>query len=587
MTIRTKSALFKNSVMRGGQSWLVIALLMLVGSISLSQPTSEVDLLLLNASVMTMNERQPRAQAVAIKGERIAWVGSNAEAKKLFPHPTRLVDLGGATVLPGIIDGHAHLLSLGESFLKINLKDAATPEQVVQLVKQQAASVAPGEWILGWGWDEGKWAARYPTHHELSAAFPNNPVLLTGLHSFASWANAKAMEIAGITRETKDPENGKVIRDEQGVATGIFTNRAQNLVTTHLPPLTPAQVKKAIELAAEECVRHGLTSVADANVTPIMLQAFRELIDEGKLPLRIYAMLDGTNKAFVEEWLARGPQIDSAHHQLTIRSFKLFADGALGSRGAALFEPYSDQPSTTGVMTLHEFDIYNFTRHALQKGFQVATHAIGDAANRATLDAYEKAMKETPQAKDPRLRVEHAQVMSLDDIPRFAKLRVIASMQPTHCTSDMVWAEKRVGPARIKGAYAWRAVLKTGAHLTLNTDFPGETLDPFSTIYAAITRQDPEGNPPSGWYPKQRLTLDEALRGYFREAAYAQFEETVKGSLEKGKLADLIVISQDITKVQPKGLLSTRVLKAFIDGKLVYEASQAVGKQEHLSSPNR
>lgn len=581
MSKRMKSVLFKNSVMRQSRSLLAVTMLILAGSMALSQQASEPDLLLLNANVITMNERQPRAQAVAIKGERIAWVGSNAEAKKLFPHPTRLLDLNGATVLPGIIDGHVHLLSLGESFLKINLKDAQTPEQAVQFVKEKAASVAPGEWILGWGWDEGKWAAHYPTHYELSAAFPNNPVLLTGLHSFASWANAKAMEIAGIARETKDPENGKIIRDEQGEATGIFTNRAQSLLTKQLPPLTPAQVKKAIELAAQECVRHGLTSVVDANVTPAMLQAFKELIDEGRMPLRIYVMLDGTDKAFVEEWLKRGPQIDAAHHRLTIRSFKLFADGALGSRGAALFEPYSDQPGTKGVMTLHEFDIYNFTRHALQKGFQVATHAIGDAGNRATLDAYEKAMKETPQAKDPRLRVEHAQVMSLDDIPRFAKLHVIASMQPTHCTSDMVWAEKRVGPARIKGAYAWRSVLKTGAHLTLNTDFPGETLDPFATIYAAITRQDPEGNPPGGWHPEQRLTLDEALRGYTREAAYAEFEEAVKGSLEKGKLADLIVISQDITKVQPKELLSTRVLKTFIDGKLVYEVPPANRGQDN------
>ena len=575
MTVQIPASLLKHSATKRVQNLLAVVLLMITASMVFSRQASEADVLLLNANIITMNEKQPRAQAIAIKGNRIAWVGSNAEAKKLFRQPARSINLNGATVLPGIIDGHVHLLSLGESFLKLNLKDAATPEQVVEIVKQKAASAAPGEWILGWGWDEGKWAAHYPTHQALSAAAPNNPVWLTGLHSFASWGNAKAMEVAGITRETKDPENGKVIRDEQGEATGIFTNRAQNLVASHLPPLTPAQVKKAIELAAEECVRHGLTSVADANVTPAMLQAFRELIAEGKMPLRIYVMLDGTNKALVEEWLKRGPEIDNAHHRLTVRGFKLFADGALGSRGAAMFEPYSDQPSTKGVMTLHEFDIYNFTRHALQRGFQVSTHAIGDAGNRATLDAYEKAMKETPQAKDPRLRIEHAQVMSLDDIPRFAKLHVIASMQPTHCTSDMIWAEKRVGPVRIKGAYAWRAVLKTGAHLTLNTDFPGETLDPFYTIYAAITRQDPEGNPPGGWYPEQRLTLDEALRGYFREAAYAEFEEAVKGSLEKGKLADLIVISQDITKVQPKELLATRVLKVFIDGKLVYETSQA------------
>jgi predicted amidohydrolase YtcJ len=306
-----------------------------------------------------------------------------------------------------------------------------------------------------------------------------------------------------------------------------------------------------------------------------MIEAYRELLREGRLPLRIYVMLDGADPALVETWLQRGPEIDP-HHQLTIRAFKLFADGALGSRGAALLEPYTDAPQSKGLMTTSEPGIYSLTRQSLQKGFQVCTHAIGDAANRMTLDAYERALRETPAARDPRLRIEHAQVLAPQEIPRFSRLGVIPSMQPTHATSDMAWAEKRVGPERINGAYAWQSLLRTGIHLPLSSDFPGETLNPFYGIYAAITRQDPQGSPAAGWRPEQRLSLEEALRGYTREGAYAEFEETQKGSLAPGRLADLIVIDKDISRLasEPKQILSIRVLKTFIGGKLVYDAEK-------------
>ena len=335
--------------------------------------------------------------------------------------------------------------------------------------------------------------------------------------------------------------------------------------------MTLVEVKRAMQLAARDCVRNGLTSVHEAKVTRLMVQAFHELVREGRMPLRVYAMLDGADKNLVDEWLKRGPEIDPRHH-LTIRAFKLFADGALGSRGAALLEPYSDAAPTKGVMTTPETEVYGLTRRAPQAGFQDCTHAIGDAANRSVLNAYEQDEREVPDVYDPRLRVEHAQVLAPEDIPRFAKLGVIASMQPTHATSDMPRAEKRLGPQRIKGAYAWRSVKDSGAHLPLCPDFPGETLNPFYGIYAAITRQDPEGNPPGGWHPEQRLTLEEALRGYTVEAAYAEFEEGNKGSIEKGKLADLTVISKDITKIPPPEILSVRVLKTFVGGKVVYDA---------------
>jgi predicted amidohydrolase YtcJ len=519
-----------------------------------------------------MTGAEPVAEAVAIKDGWITWVGSNTDAKNLFKDAARTMDLGGSTVLPGIIDAHTHMVNLGESFLKINLKDIKTEKEAADRIKRAAASFTKDEWILGWGWDEGLWASGYPTHHSLTAAAPHNPVFLSGLHSFAGWANKRAIEIAGITAATKDPENGKIIRDEKGEPTGVLTNRAQDLITKHIPAPGVAQLKKAIRLAAEECLRHGLTSVHEARVTPLILQAYRELIREERLPLRVFVMLDGSDKDLVDAWLERGPEIDSERHQFSVRGIKLFADGALGSRGAALFEPYSDQPGTKGLVTTPELEIYSLTRRSLERGFQVSTHAIGDAANRLALDAYEKALKESPDSKDARLRIEHAQVLAEDDIPRFAKLKVIASMQPTHCTSDMAWAEQRVGPKRIKGAYAWRSLLQAGARIPISSDFPGETLNPFYGIYAAVTRQDPQGNPRSGWYPEQRMTLDEALRGYTIEAAYAEFAEQVKGSIEKGKLADLVVISKDITKVAPKEILSIKVLKTFVGGRLAYEA---------------
>ena len=550
---------------------------------ALTQTPANPDLVLLNGNFITMNAQQPSAEAVAIRGGRILWIGSTADAKKLFASALVTTDLAGAAVLPGFIDAHGHLMSLGETFLKLDLKGVSTPQEVARRVKEKASTLRTGEWILGWGWDEGKWAANYPTHELLTQAAPTNPVFLTGLHSFAAWVNQRAMLIAGITKNTSDPANGKIIRDTKtGEPTGVLLNRAQDLVANHVSPLDLDGVRIALELAARECLRNGLTSVHEARVTPIMLQAFREMVNKGRLPLRIYAMLDGSNAVLTEEWLKRGPEIDP-QHKLTIRSIKVFADGALGSRGAALSDPYADAPETRGNFTTSETEIYNLTRRSLERGFQVATHAIGDAANHQVLNAYQKALKDASEnrsgaavsaVRDARLRIEHAQVLSSVDIPRFAQLGVIASMQPTHCTSDMAWAEKRLGPDRIKGAYAWRSVLKTGAHVPISSDFPGETLNPFYGIYAAVTRQDPQGKPDGGWYPEQRMTIQEALRGYTLEAAYAEFEEKDKGSIETGKLADLVVISKNPTAIPAKELLQINVLMTFINGKLVYTAEK-------------
>jgi predicted amidohydrolase YtcJ len=572
--VYTGQLMHRIGVKPGIQIAILLVLIQALASNSFPQPRPAADLLLINARVITLNPSQPSAEAIAIQGERIRWTGTNAEASRLFRNASQVIDLEGATVLPGLIDAHVHLLSLGQSLLRLNLKDVVNEQAAVELVRKRVATVAPGEWIIGWGWDEGKWATQYPTNEALSAVSPDNPVFLIGLHSFAAWANKKALVLAGVNRDTKDPDNGKLIRDEKtGEPTGILLNHAQELVEKHISPMTLEQTKKAIELAARECVRHGLTSVHDARVSSVMLEAFRELIHEGRMPLRIYAILDGADQLLVSEWLERGPEIDP-QRRLTIRSFKLFADGALGSRGAALLEPYSDAPQTKGVITTPREKVYELTRRSLEKGFQVCTHAIGDAANQMTLDAYARALREVPRLRDARLRIEHAQVLAPKDIPRFAKLGVIPSMQPTHCTSDMGWAEKRVGAQRIKGAYAWRSLLATRVHLPLSSDFPGEVVNPFYGIYAAVTRQDPDGNPARGWYPEQRLTLLEALRGYTIEGAYAEFEEKTKGSIEKGKLADFTVVLQDFSRVKRKEILSIKVLKTFVSGRLVYDADK-------------
>jgi predicted amidohydrolase YtcJ len=556
------------------RAWSLLFLVHCVCTTQASAQANHADLILRHAHIVTMTANPSPAQAVAIRGDRILWVGTDEDASKKFT-ASRVIDLRGATLLPGLIDAHTHLLNLGQSLLRLNLKDTAAPEEVVARVKQKVAASAAGEWIQGWGWDEGKWASHYPTNVGLSAVSPHNPVYLVGLHSFAAWANQRALQIAGITKDTPDPVNGKIVRDEKtGEPTGILLNHAQELVTKKIPPLTLDQAKKALEVGAREGLRNGLTSLHEAQVSPLMIEAYRALLRENRMPLRIYVMLDGADKPLVEEWLNRGPEIDP-RHQFTIRAFKLFADGALGSRGASLLEPYSDAPQTKGVVTTPESAIYDLTRRALDRGFQVCTHAIGDAANRSTLDAYERAFHDRQDARPLflyRLRIEHAQVLAPADIPRFAKLGIIASMQPVHATSDMPWAEKRVGPERIKGAYAWRSVLDTGAHVPFSSDFPGETLNPFYGIYAAVTRQDPQGNPAGGWHPEQRATLAEALRGYTTEAAYAEFEESAKGSIEPGKLADFTVIDKDLTTISPKEIVSISVLRTFVGGKSVFEA---------------
>ncbi len=530
---------------------------------------SKADVVFINGHIITMEEKLPEAQAFAVKGGFITEVGTSEDLIREFPD-VRIVDFNGKTVMPGIVESHGHLLNLGKSFLELNLEGIESPDDAVKKVEEFVQNASPGEWIIGWGWDEGAWAANYPNNKALDRISKANPVYLRGLHGFASWVNSRALELAGVDTETKNPDDGEIIKDKiTNQHTGILTNRAQEFVEAVIPPMSLSQIEKALSLAHKECLKYGLTTVHEARTTKQMLEAFNSLKEKGELDIRIYAMLDWTDEELIDSHLKKGPEIDH-DHLLTVRCIKIFVDGALGSRGAAFFESYSDDPSATGIIETPKESVFQLTQRSLQSGFQVAVHAIGDRANRITLHAYRNALREVP-VEDHRLRIEHAQVVALEDITKFAPLGIVLSMQPPHATSDMPWAEIRVGPQRIKGAYAWRSFLDTGVHLTLNSDFPGESLNPFFGMYAAETRQTPAGRPNGGWYPEQRLTRTEVLKAYTVEAAFSGFEETIKGKIAKGMLADFIVLSDDILTISSKALLDLKVEQTYLSGQLKYE----------------
>jgi predicted amidohydrolase YtcJ len=547
--------------------WLLCAAILCF--VSCSTPP-EADRIFTSGHIITMNENMPESEAFAINEGFIVAVGTNSEIREACPQAEE-VDLGGKDVMPGIIESHGHMLNLGRIKMRLDLQGLDDPREIVQKLKERAAETAPGEWIEGWGWDDGAWKERMSAISlELSAVSPDNPVWLGGLHGYNGWANAKALELASITEDTPDPEGGKIYKDPgTGVPTGILANAAQGLITRLMPPLSADQREKAFEMAGEELLKHGLTTVHDARIAGKDLDALRSLKAKNKLKVRYYVMLDCTDEELIEPYLQNGPEIDP-ENWLTIRCIKIFQDGSLGTRSALMFEPYSDAPDVLGVATTFQEEIERLTTKSLQAGMHVATHAIGDRSNRITLDAYEAAIRAVPGTNDHRLRIEHAQVVTLEDIPRFKELDIIASMQPPHATSDMAWAEDRVGPERIKAAYAWRSFLDAGVRVPLNSDFPGETLNPFYGMYAAETRQTPEGKPEGGWYPEQCLTRKEVLYAYTVESAYAGFEEQIKGQIAPGMLADFIVLSDNILTIPSKALLSLKVERTYIGGQLVY-----------------
>jgi predicted amidohydrolase YtcJ len=537
-----------------------------------AQAPSAPGLILHNARVYTVDSRNAVAEAVAIAGDRILQVGKNADVLALKAPSTRVLDLRGATIVPGLHDAHAHVVGLGATLQDVDLRGTSSYEEVVGRIRRRLVSARPGEWIIGRGWDQNDWAEKaFPTHDLLSAATLNNPVYLTRVDGHAGLANRQAMNAAGLSSSTADPPGGRIMRASDGQPSGVLIDGAQALVTSKIPPVGRQQLEDQIRLADRELRRVGITTVDDAGAEGRTVETYQRLIEAGAIKTRLYVMLRGS-LAELGPFFARGPVNDFANHRLAVRAVKIYADGALGSRGAALLEPYADEPTTTGLLVTPPDEVYAQTLAAARAGFQVGIHAIGDRANREAMDVFERVQREVPGARALRMRIEHAQILDAAEIPRFAKLGVIASMQPTHATSDMPWAATRIGEARVEeGAYVWRKLLDAGAVIASGSDFPVEEANPLLGFYAAITRQDATGKPPGGWTPRQRMTREEALASFTRHAAFASHAEALSGSIESGKLADMVVLSRDIMRVPTREILTTTVTMTIVGGEVVYE----------------
>jgi len=528
------------------------------------------DLIVINARIYTVDNARPMASAFAVRGGRIIFVGGDAEARTLANARTRVLDLHGRTVIPGMVDAHAHLSGLASSLRNVLLAGSKTYDEVIRRVLERARTTRKGEWVQGRGWDQNLWPEKnFPTHEALSRATPDNPVVLTRVDGHALLANALAMRLAGIAAATKDPEGGRIIRLPNGDPSGVFVDNAQRLVRRSVPSLSDATLREATIAAIAEVNRWGLTGLHDAGESRRVIDVFESLARENRYNIRNYVMVSD-NAGDIAYYTGRGPKNGLYDGHIWIRAIKTYADGALGSRGAALLAAYSDDPGNVGLLVSTPEHLESVAETGLRTGFQVNTHAIGDRGNRVALDAFEAALKKVPAA-DHRFRIEHAQVVSPQDIPRFARLGVIPSMQASHQTSDMRWAEARVGPQRIRGAYAWRSLLNTGVVIPDGSDFPVEEVNPLISFHSAITRQDATGWPEGGWYPDQVMTRDEALKAMTIWPAYAAFQEKELGSLSPGKYADFVVLDRDIMTVPANEILQTHVLSTFIGGKNVYE----------------
>jgi len=529
------------------------------------QETAVAETIYAGGTVLAGPSQTPQANwSVVTANGKIVAVGP-ADAMRTSHPDAKVVDVHGTTVMPGLTDAHGHLYGLGLSLDTVNVVGAASFDEVVAKVRERAQRAAPGEWIIGRGWDQNRWPDKqFPTAAPLDAAIPDHPVWIRRVDGHAGVANTAAIRAAGVTAATPDPEGGRILRDAKGNPTGVFIDGAQHLIDSKVPPPSAELRKSRVLAAAQKIAENGLTEMHDAGAEQSTITAIQQLIDEHKFPIRVYVMLTD-DAALLDSWLTRKPLIGYGD-RLTVRSVKMYADGALGSRGAAMLAPYSDDPSNTGLLVSKEEHMRDVAKRARAAGYQANTHAIGDRGVRNVIDAYEQAGA-TPA---DRFRIEHFQIVAPEDFPRLAKHGIIASMQPTHATSDMPWAEARVGPEQIKGAYAWRTVLNSGARLALGSDFPVEAVNPFFGLYSAVTRQDQTGNPPGGWYPDQKLTLAEAIRGFTSDAAYAAFEESSRGTIEPGKLADLTIVEGDLYKAPQSQLFSTKVRYTVVAGEVVY-----------------
>ena len=547
------------------------------------QPAEEpATLVLRGGNIVTVNEGQPRAQALAARGDRIVAIGTDTEIAPLIGPSTEIIDLAGQTAVPGFIEGHGHFMGLGQARMVIDLMDTTSFAQIVAKVAEGAKTTKPGDWILGRGWHQEKWTTTpspnvegFPYHDALSRAAPDNPVVLEHASGHAAFANARAMEAAGVTSKTPNPPGGDILKDPAGRPIGIFRETASGLIEKALdawqeaksPKQQAADARRAIALATEEAFSKGVTSFQDAGANFETVALYKQVAGEGQLAIRLWVMVRDSNER-LRERLPQEKVTGMADHHLTVSAIKVTADGALGSRGAWLLDPYSDAPGSTGLNTTPLASIEETARIAVENGVQLGIHAIGDRANREVLNVYEATFKANPEKKDLRWRIEHAQHISAADIPRFGSLGVVASMQGIHCTSDAPYVLARLGPTRAaEGAYAWQALMKSGAIVSNGTDTPVERIDPIANYYATVTRKTKDG---TVFYGDQKMSRDDALKSYTWNAAYAAKEDTLKGSLAVGKLADITVLSKDILTIPDDEIPTARVTRTIVGGQVVH-----------------
>jgi predicted amidohydrolase YtcJ len=533
-----------------------------------------------NGKIYTVDEKFSVVQAIAIKDGRIIYSGTSEGADAYVGNGTAVNDIGGRTVIPGLNDAHIHYLNLGTAKLQVNAH-WRPKDEILNAVKEAAAKARPGEWILGRGWNQEVWdPAEFPTKEELDAVAPDVPVSLVRTCGHMTWVNSKAMELAGVTKDTTDPVGGEFIRDKNGAPSGVMTDQAQEYINKIIPSISPAQERDALIEAQRELVRFGITSASDAGSNQRTMDIMKELYAEGKLKVRLDVMARVTGRPSPEElisgareFFARGIQTGLFDDKMQVRSYKISLDGSLGARSAWMLGDYSDRPGHRGNGKLTDDELYQLVLDGHKSGFQLNSHAIGDAANRQVLNVYQRVLTDYPSFNH-RFRVEHAQILTAEDLVRFTELGVVPSMQTVHATSDMNMAEERVGPKRIKFAYAWRKLLNTGAITPNGTDAPVELLDPWINLLAAAARKNSDLKPENGWYPEEKMTREEALRSYTIWPAYASFEETKKGSLENGKLADFIVIDRDYMNCPENEIKDIKVLRTVIAGESVFEITE-------------
>ncbi len=568
---------------RRSSAFVLMTALGLFGAAGCGPHIEPADLVLTNGHVATVDSARPTAEGIAVRGGRIVAVGSVGDVKAYIGQKTEVIDLNGRFATAAFTDAHAHFSGVGQAKLELALAKARTWDDIVAMVADAAKRAKPGEWILGRGWHQEKWDRRpadavegFPTEADLSRVAPNNPVLLTHASGHAIVVNAKAMELAGVTRRTPNPPGGEIMKDKAGNLTGVFEERASGLVEKALdetlarrtPQQAEADATRVVETADREFISKGIVSVHDAGVGFDTVDLYKKLAGEGKLNVRLYVMIIEPAARLAGN-LAKYRMIDAFDSHLTVRAIKRLMDGALGSRTAWMLQPYTDLPSTTGINTVSPEEMKATAELAIANDFQLCTHAIGDRANREVLNVYEEAFKAHPDKKDLRWRVEHAQHLNAADIPRFGALGVIASMQGLHCTSDAPYVLARLGAARAEeGAYVWQKLMKTGALIANGTDAPVEEVDPLPGYYALTTRRAKNGEV---FFGDQKMTRDEALRAYTLNGAYAAFQETTRGSLTPGKLADIVVLSADITKVPEDQIQQAEVLYTIVGGKVVYK----------------